>query len=331
MSLYGGDAAGRRGANLAADHADAREAGVPEGGTMAPGSRPGRAPVTLANACLRLEAVAGARGGLTRVDWNDRGAWTPVFDGTPPAAADAGARGLACYPVWDMRGHSRRGARRPRTRPDDPAWPRPPCPAADAPWQVDGVAGDRLRLATRSLADPPYAVTQAFELDGPTLTIRIEFENAARVPVRVAAGLCWALPRDADTSMCAPASGLWLPCGSGGGQHPVPTPPAWQFGVSYPLPRARVGHLFTGWGGRARFAWPARQYALEVAADARAYWLHAPAQQARFWFHALGGPAGGAGLAGRDDDAVWLDAGAKLCRCFRFTIERTGTRTRPPR
>lgn len=77
-------------------------------------------------------------------------------------------------------------------------------------------------------------------------------------------------------------------------------------------PPARVEHLFTGWGGRAVFAWPARHYALEVAADARAYWLHASAQPARFCFHALGGPAEGAGLADRDDDAVWVDAGATL-------------------
>ncbi|UVS98086.1 aldose epimerase [Burkholderia glumae] len=336
MTLYGSDTAGGRGASLAADPAGSRKAVAAEGATAAARSRPGRAAaaerrLSVANACLRLEAVAGARGGLTRFDWNDRGAWTPVFDGTPPAAADAGAPALASYPVCHVRGHSRPGTRSQRPRPAGPAGPALPGPATGATWQVERLAGAGLRLAMRNLAELPYALVQEFELDGPTLTVRIEFENAASTPVRVATGLCTSLVRDADTSMCAPASGLWLPSGSGAGRHHVPTPPAWQFGVSYPLPPARVEHLFTGWGGRAVFAWPARHYALEVAADARAYWLHASAQPARFCFHALGGPAEGAGLADRDDDAVWVDAGATLSRRFRFTVERTGTLTRTPR
>lgn len=66
------------------------------------------------------------------------------------------------------------------------------------------------------------------------------------------------LVRDTATELAAAAGGLWL---SGADFLPVrhvSVPPAWQFGVAYPLPAALVNHAFTGWGGHATVSWPRR-------------------------------------------------------------------------
>ncbi|MDI9712638.1 hypothetical protein QM261_19135, partial [Acinetobacter baumannii] len=73
------------------------------------------------------------------------------------------------------------------------------------------------------------------------------------------------LVRDAATELAAAAGGLWL---SGADFLPVrhvSVPPAWQFGVAYPLPATLVNHAFTGWGGHATVSWPRRRLSLTVA------------------------------------------------------------------
>ena len=104
--------------------------------------------------------------------------------------------------------------------------------------------------------------------------------------------------RDADTELSAAAGGLWL---SGDDWLPVrhvQAPPAWQFGVAYPLPETIVNHAFTGWSGQAAVVWPKRRLSLNIAADTDYYVLYTPPGEDFFCFEPVDHPINAMNLAG---------------------------------
>ncbi|SIT36640.1 Aldose 1-epimerase [Paraburkholderia piptadeniae] len=277
---------------------------------------------TLANAYLKLEVLPGLGGGISRFEWNDRGIWTPVFVRPSMVTSGVEKNQLACYPLLQSPGVHRRQSHLPK----DLLGTIRSCAEEHAfaevvglqDWQIEQIDARSLKLSAVSALQKAYHAILEYQLDGPTLTVKIEIENRRERAIPISIGIRPFLIRDADTSVCAPASSLWL---SGDGDvcsRYVPTPPAWQFGVTYPLPRSRVDHVFKGWGGRALFEWPTRQFSLEISSDAASYRLHAPRQERFFSFQPYD----------TLDGTASVHAGARVSRRFDFTVGRLGSLTK---
>ncbi|KOR19494.1 aldose 1-epimerase [Burkholderia orbicola] len=296
------------------------------------------AAVTLSNASLRLDVLPHLGGGIARFDWRgENGALVPVFRRCehPETATDPNE--LACYPLLPYSnriGDGRfecdgRKVAVPRNRRDEPlpihgdGWL--------ARWQVDDATDTSLQLSLDRTAGAPYAfrAIQSFELDDATLSIALTIENAGRTRLPFGLGVHPFLVRDAVTELAAAAGGLWL---SGADFLPVrhvSVPPAWQFGVAYPLPATLVNHAFTGWGGHATVSWPRRRLSLTVAADADAYVLYTPPGEDFFCFEPVDHPINAVNLPGgaAAHGMTLLAPGERLTRRFAFTVERADARS----
>ncbi|MGU7783741.1 aldose 1-epimerase [Burkholderia sp. PU8-34] len=300
------------------------------------------AAVTLSNAALRLDVLPHLGGGIARFDWRrDDGALAPVFRrcAHPETATDPNE--LACYPLLPY--SNRIGGARfecdgrsvavPRNRRDEAlpihgdGWL--------AHWQVDDVTDTTLHLSLDRAHGAPYAfrATQAYLLDDATLTIVLTVENAGRARLPFGLGVHPFLVRDDATELAAAAGGLWL---SGADFLPVrhvSVPPAWQFGVAYPLPATLVNHAFTGWGGHATVSWPRRGITLTVAADADAYVLYTPPGEDFFCFEPVDHPINAVNLPGgaAAHGMTLLAPGERLARRFSFTVGRSDAPARESR
>ncbi|GBH26469.1 aldose 1-epimerase [Burkholderia vietnamiensis] len=310
----------------------------PQTAAFAPGV--GAAPaaaVTLSNALLRLDVLPHLGGGIARFDWRgDHGVAVPGFRRCeqPDSATDPNA--LACSPLLPYSnriGNGRfecdgRNVAVPRNRRDEPlpihgdGWL--------ARWQVDDATATSLQLSLDRASGAPYAfrAIQSFELDDATLSIVLSIENAGRARLPFGLGLHPFVVRDDTTELAAAAGGLWL---SGADFLPVrhvSVPPAWQFGVAYPLPPTPVNPAFTGWGGHATIGWPRRALSLTIAADVDAYVLYTPPGEDFFCFEPVDhpinavNPPGGAAAHGM----TLLAPGERLTRRFSVTVARTDAR-----
>ena len=96
----------------------------------------------------------------------------------------------------------------------------------------------------------------------------------------------------------------------------VPAPPAWQFGVTYPLPETIVNHAFTGWSGQAAVVWPKRRLSLNIAADTDYYVLYTPRGEDFFCFEPVDHPINAMNLAGgaSENGMTLLGRGERLTR-----------------
>lgn len=293
--------------------------------------------VTLVNAQLRLDVAPQLGGGITRFDWRDDGALVPVFRRCLNVSAHTDPNELACYPLLPYSNRIGGGSFRfghrtvqvPRNRAAEPlpihgdGWL--------GRWDVEEVDAERVRLSFEQTDGKPYTyrAAQTYALDGSTLTITLEIENTGRDALPFGLGIHPFLVRDAATELCAAASGLWLAGNDWLPVRHVPAPPAWQFGVAYPLPGGIVNHGFTGWSGRAAVVWPKRRLSLSVAADTDYYVLYTPPGEDFFCFEPVDHPINAVNLAGgaAEHGMTVLARGERLAREFSFTVERTGLRT----
>ncbi len=292
--------------------------------------------VTLANPWLRLDVAPQLGGGITRFDWRSEGVLEPVFRRCEQVGADTDANQLACYPLvpYSNRiggGHFEFGGRRINVAPNCNSEPLPI--HGDgwlAAWQVAQTERESVRLTLDRSDGTPYAyrATIIYALDGATLNVTLEVENTGRDAMPFGLGLHPFLARDASTEVCAPASGLWL---SGADWLPVrhvPAPPAWQFGIAYPLPEGLVNHAFSGWSGRAAVVWSRRRLSLAINADTDYYVLYTPPGEDFFCFEPVDHPINAVNLAGGADahGMTVLKRGERLIREFSFTVERMDVR-----
>ncbi|WP_233862186.1 aldose 1-epimerase [Paraburkholderia adhaesiva] len=293
--------------------------------------------VTLANAYLRLDVAPQLGGGITRFDWRSEGALEPVFRRCEHVSACMDPNELACYPlvpysnrIAEGRFHfGGRDIEVPCNREGEPlpihgdGWL--------APWQVEESGRERVRLVLDHSDGEPYAYRAAitYMLDGATLVMALEVENTGREPMPFGLGVHPFLARDSSTELSAPASGLWL---SGEDWLPVrhvPAPPAWQFGVAYPLPDKLVNHAFSGWSGRASVASERRRLSLSICADTDYYVLYTPPGQDFFCFEPVDHPINAVNLSGGGGahGMTVLACGERLTRQFSFSVERLDVRT----
>jgi aldose 1-epimerase len=290
--------------------------------------------ITLANAHLRLDIAPALGGGITRFDWRSEGALVPIFRPcvSPGAATDPNE--LACYPLLPYSnriggGHFKflgRAVDVPCNRPGEPlplhgdGWL--------GAWDVESEDSSRVRLTLDKSDGAPYSyrARQSFLLEAATLVVALSVENTGPEALPFGLGLHPFLTREADTELAAPADGLWL-CGEDllPVRH-VPAPPAWQFGVAYPMPVAMVNNAFTGWSGRTSVMWPKRRLSLTICADTDYYVLYAPAGKDYFCFEPVDHPINAVNLpgGGAAHGMTVLEPGETLTREFRFTVERSG-------
>lgn len=99
------------------------------------------------------------------------------------------------------------------------------------------------------------------------------------------------LPRDADTSLRAESSGVWLETADHlSGSHTV-LPSDWNFNAERLLPAAWTNNAFSGWNGRATICWPTRQLELHIRAPKLEYFiLYTPVSQPVFCFEPVTHP-----------------------------------------
>jgi aldose 1-epimerase len=292
--------------------------------------------VTLANAYLRLDVAPQLGGGITRFDWRSEGAFEPVFRRCERVSARMDPNELACYPLLPYsnrigEGRFHFGGRDfevPRNRASEPlpihgdGWL--------APWTIESADRENVRLVLDRSDGEPYSYRGAltYSLDGATLTIGLEVENTGRDAMPFGLGVHPFLARDTSTELSAPASGLWL---SGEDWLPVrhvPAPPAWQFGVAYPLPAQLVNHAFSGWSGRAAVVWERRRLSLSICANTDYYVLYTPPGADFFCFEPVDHPINAVNLRGGGDanGMTVLAHGERLVRRFSFTVERMDMR-----
>lgn len=306
----------------------------PSTSTVAMGGRGIDGCITLVNSNLRLDVAPALGGGITRFDWRHDGALVPIFRPCVEPCSDTDPNQLACYPLLPYsnrigNGHfefSGRAIDVPRNRDDEPlplhgdGWL--------GAWEVEEEESARVRLTLDRREGEPYSyrAAQTYLLDGATLVVTLDVENTGRDALPFGLGLHPFLMREADTELSAAAGGLWL-CGDDWlpVRH-VPAPPAWQFGVAYPMPSTLVNNAFTGWSGRTSVMWPNRRLSLTISANTDYYVLYAPPGEDYFCFEPVDHPINAVNLpgGGEANGMTVLEPGEKLAREFRFTVERTG-------
>ena len=305
---------------------------------VAMGGRDADGCITLANAHLRLELAPSLGGGITRFDWRHQGTLVPIFRPCVDPGPDTDPNQLACYPLLPYSNRIGNGHFQFLGRSIDV-----PCNRAGEPlplhgdgwlgaWEVAEEASTRVRLTLDRRDGKPYAfrAAQTYALDDATLAVSLDVENTGDEALPFGLGLHPFLMREADTELSAAAGGVWL-CGDDWlpVRH-VPTPPAWQFGVAYPMPSEMVNNAFTGWSGRTSVLWPKRRLSLTIAADTDYYVLYAPPGESFFCFEPVDHPINAVNLPGGGEahGMTVLEPGERLSREFRFTVERTGEAAR---
>lgn len=297
----------------------------------------GTACVTLSNAMLRVDLVPALAGGISRFDWLGGANPVSMFRRCEMPGPDTVPDQLACYPLLlhsdcPRDGRSRFSGRTvsvPSNRSNellpihDDGWVHA--------WQVEDASDSHARLTLDRTRGAPYAyrASQTIVLDRATLHVCLTIENTGREPLPFGLGLHPFLPRDAHTELTAPASGLWLQDNDGLPVRHVAAPPAWRFGVTYPLPNTLVDHAFTGWGGHTSIVWPTRRLALSIKADTDFYVLYVPPGEDYFCFEPMDRPVNSVNLlrGGPAHGMTELAPGGHLARRFTFTVERCGVRT----
>ncbi|MFM0052057.1 aldose 1-epimerase [Caballeronia grimmiae] len=294
--------------------------------------------ITLVNAHLRLDVAPALGGGITRFDWRHEGVLVPIFRPCADPGPGTDPNELACYPLLPYsnrigNGHfqfSGRAVDVPPNRPDEPlplhgdGWL--------GAWEVEEEEATRVRLTLDRHDGKPYwfHAAQTYALEDATLVVTLEVRNTGDEALPFGLGLHPFLMREADTELSAAAGGLWL-CGDDWlpVRH-VPAPPAWQFGVAYPMPSEMVNNAFTGWSGRTSVLWPKRRLSLTIAADTEYYVLYAPPGEDFFCFEPVDHPINAVNLPGGGEahGMTVLAPGERLAREFRFTVERTGEAAR---
>lgn len=313
--------------------AKAHRPGEPECGEAASALR--QTTLTLSNAHLRLGVKAGTRGGIVQMDWNDRGMWTPVFRRPARQSHLPVSRELSCEPVIRIPDVAQVVQIRAMSSGVWAAGAGRLLPVSRAAlvddWEVDSATEASLRLRT-GVAECCRAV-QTYELDGPTLEITVELENSGCTPLRCGIDIEAALMRDLHARISAPAGGIWIAGGAGSAPRLVPTPFAWQFGVTHCLPATKIDHAFTRWGGKALVEWPARQFSLAIVGNTDCYRLRGHPEDDSFSFQVVNEQSEHRYIGQGEDvhGLTVLAAGKTLSRRVSFTVERLASLTRTTR
>ena len=281
--------------------------------------------LTLRNACLLVEVLPQAGGGLARLDWLGGPEAAPLLrplagdSATPPLPSQ-----LACFPLlpWSNRMAPSGFAFGGHRYVPAPTRAGEPCPIhGDAwlqAWQVEAhTAGSvRLSLERRTATPFSYSATLDYRLDGAALVVELTVTNRGLATLPFGAGLHPWMPAPREALLTARFDGVWL---AGPDKLPrdyVAAPAQWRFDGAAALPQG-VDNVFAGWDGRARIAWPRRGVALEIEADMDYCILYVPAGRDFFCVEPVDHPINAHNLPGQPGLSL-LAPGAALVRRWVF-------------
>jgi len=271
--------------------------------------------VLLESRAVRLEIVPGLAGGIAALTW--QGARGPVPVLRLSGAPDAGVlyKELACRPlVQTLRAASHLSASG--------------CGAFEVahasennPWRITHADQSSVSLLLECDGSHPYRLWQTVTLADACVRIRLELINTGRRAQALGLGLACSVARDHATWLAAAAGGIWCATAADGTLRHLPAPPAWRFGLAYPLPATHLEHAFSEWAGVARVHWPRQQLALTISGDSNGYVLSTPQAGACFGFHPLDCAPDHKMRNARPRGAQRLARGASLVREFALTLE----------
>ncbi|SFD32556.1 aldose 1-epimerase [Massilia yuzhufengensis] len=282
--------------------------------------------LALRNSSLLAEVLPQVGGGLARLDWLGEGGQAPLLRGLPHDVADLPIPSqLACFPLlpWSNRmapsGFQFEG----RRHVPAPNRAGEPCPihgdAWQQPWQVASHFDTSLVLTLDRTSAAPFAYSAelCYTLVDDALVLELAVCNAGEVALPFGIGLHPWLPDPQGARLTAGANSVWM---AGPDKLPVvrqDIPSHWRFNVPAPLPQDGVDHVFEGWHGAARIAWPARGLALELQADMDYFILYVPPGRDFFCFEPVDHPINAHNLPGYPGLTV-LAPGATLRRRCAF-------------
>ncbi|MGJ7038689.1 aldose 1-epimerase [Shinella sp. BE166] len=178
-----------------------------------------------------------------------------------------------------------------------------------ANWDVISQSADAITLSLSSEGPGPfrYDATMSYRLEGIGLVMALSVVNRAKIRLPYGAGFHPWFVRDADTTLSAPARGVWLeqPDHLPKAYEPIAAHTDMDFNQPRLLPARWINNWFDGWDGEARIEWPARGLAAEVTASQalRHYVVFSPAADADFFcFEPVTHPVDAFNLPGTAED-----------------------------
>lgn len=140
-----------------------------------------------------------------------------------------------------------------------------------AVWQETERSRDSITLTLSAEGPGPfrYDATISYRLEGAGLVMELKVVNRADRRLPYGAGFHPWFVRDADTTLAAPAKGVWLEREDRLPEthEPVASHPDMDFNRPRQLPARWINNWFDGWDGKARIAWPARGLSVDVDAS----------------------------------------------------------------
>ncbi len=288
-------------------------------------------PLALRSACLRAEILPRSGAGLARLDWIADGAAVPVLR---PFTADGVAprpNQLACFVLvpWSNRlagGFSCDGVQHaiaPNREGDvypihGEGW--------QLPWAVVQHSDSEAVLTLAHRATPfSFDARIAYQLQDDSLCVTLDVTNAGERALPFGLGLHPYLPRTAGVTLQAAARCVWIPGPDKLPLHAGAIPHAWSFAHANTLPDDVIDHVFEGWDGRARIAWPENRLQLAIESDARYYIVYTPAGADFFCFEPVDHRINAHNGAGGPErhGLTMLAPGQRLRRNFRFVVSAT--------
>ncbi|EKU80146.1 aldose 1-epimerase [Massilia sp. UYP32] len=280
--------------------------------------------IVMRNASLLAEIVPQVGGGLARLDWLGSGEPAPLLRALPPDAPGAPTPSqLACFPLlpWSNRMAPSGFAFEGRQYVPAPNRAGEPCPIHGDAWQQAWQVAERSDTAVRlTLARPgatpfSYEAGLRYSLDGAALLVEVEVRNTGAAALPFGIGLHPWMPDPQGARLEACADGVWS---SGPDRLPLTRsdiPGNWRFDTPAALPQDGVDHVFDGWPGQARIAWPARGVALELDADMDYFILYVPPGRDFFCFEPVDHPINAHNLPGRPGLTVVAPGATLRRRC----------------
>ena len=219
----------------------------------------------LRHAGQRLGLVPTLGGGVAA--WQLERAQAPLDLWRPWDGATPDLYQLASFPMvpWSNRisggGFTHDG----RFHPMRPNWDGEPYPIHGdgwlQPWQLAQRAADTavMTLESRCFQGNPYEyrAVQTFRLVDGGLDQELQVRHLGRDPLPYGLGVHPWVPRTPATRITAPVEGVWL-CGN----DPLPVahtqdyPEGWNLNEGVQAHGPLIDNGYTGWGGKARIAWP---------------------------------------------------------------------------
>lgn len=282
--------------------------------------------LVLRNAKLVAEVVPQVGGGLARLDWIADGTPTALLRALAPDAPGAPTPSqLACFALlpWSNRMAPSGFAFEGRRYVPAPNRAGEPCPIHGDGWQQAWqVTRQSETTLTLTLARPEavpfsYEAELRYTLNDAALLVDIVVRNTGTDALPFGIGLHPWMPDPQGAQLEAVAEGVWS---SGPDKLPVARsdiPGHWRFDTPAELPQDGVDHVFDGWPGRARIAWPGRGVALELEADMDCFILYIPPGRDFFCFEPVDHPINAHNLPGQPGLTV-LAPGATLRRRCTF-------------